>query len=183
MVTSHQYVWMWWQDGGLGWKGCSDHGCVENHPWCEAIIASSLSSCPLHYLNPTSQPITPQSCLSPHFHYSHLTSQKIRVTLGSLPSLPFFFSPPPPLPSFNFSPITPSSLVGIWRVTLGQFNLSSPSATQPAAVPQPLVCGHTSPAGHHSVFYTSHLPCPLLLHRTFHFLICHSCFPFTCLFF
>lgn len=76
-----------------------------------------------------SQPITPQRCLSPPFHYSHLTSQKIRVTLGGPPSsaYPLSFH----LPTFYFSPITPSSLVGIWRVTLGQFNLSSPSGTQP----------------------------------------------------
>lgn len=94
--SPHISVWMWWQDGGLGWKGCSDHGSVESHPWCEAIIASSLSSCPLHYLNPTSQPITPPSCLSPPFHYSHLTSHKIRVTLGSPPSPTFSFSPSPP---------------------------------------------------------------------------------------
>lgn len=166
-------------------KGCGDHESVENHPWCEAIIAGSLSSCPLHYLHPTSlNPSTPQSCLSPPFHYSHLTSQKIRVTLGGPPSsLYLSFSLSFHLPSFHFSPITPSSLVGISRVTLGQFNLLSPSATQPSGVSQPPIYGHTLPAGCHSVFYTSHLPCPPLLHTTFYFLICHSCFPFTCLFF
>lgn len=126
-----------------------------------------------------SQPITPQSCLSPPFHYSHLTGQKIRVLLGgplSSPYLSFSFH----IPSFYFSPITPSSLVGIWRVTLGQFNLTSPSATQTSRVLQPPIYGYTPPAGCHSlVFYTSHLPWPPLRHRTFYFLICHSCFPFT----
>lgn len=35
-------------------KASNDHGCVANHPWCEAITASPLSSCHLHYLRPTS---------------------------------------------------------------------------------------------------------------------------------
>ena len=111
-------------------------GVWKSHPWCEAIIAGSLSSCPP---SATSfQPITPQRCLSSPFHYSHLSGQKIRVTLGGPLSSPRPFSrSPSTFPSFYFSPITPSSLVGIWRVTLGQFNLSSPSATQPSWVPQP----------------------------------------------
>lgn len=133
---------------------------------------------PLIPLSNLSQPITSQSCLSPLFHYSQLTSQKIRVTLGSPPTSPYcYFSLH--LPSFYFSPITPSSLVGIWRVTLGQFNLSSSSGTKPAGVLQPLTSIYTRPAGCHPVFCISHLRCPPVLHRTFYFLICHSCFPFT----
>lgn len=47
-------------------KASNDHGCVANHPWCEAITASSLSSCHLRYLCPTSpnpQPLTVTSLL------------------------------------------------------------------------------------------------------------------------
>lgn len=156
---------------GLRWsRECGKPPLVRsNHSRLSIILPPSLPP------SDPSQPITPQSCLSPPFHYSHLTGQKIRVTLGGPLSSPTSLSLH--LPSFSFSPITPSSLVGIWRVTLGQFNLSSPSASQPP------VYGHTPPAGCHSVFYTSHLLCPPLLHRTFYFLIRHSCFPFTCLFF
>ena len=67
-------------------------------------------------------------CLSPPLHYSQLTSQKIRVTLGRSPSSPELSLSVSLHLSSYFSPITPSSLVGIWRVTLGQFNLSFPSS-------------------------------------------------------
>lgn len=118
----------------------------SNHSRLSIILPPSLPP-----PNP-SQPITPQSCLSPPFHYSHLTGQKIRVTLGGPLSSPTSLSLH--LPSFSFSPITPSSLVGIWRVTLGQFNLSSPSASQPP------VYGHTPPAG--CLFSTLHTSPALL---------------------
>ena len=82
-----------------------------------------------------SLPIMPQSCFSPPFHYSHLTGQKIRVTFGGPLASSTFHSLH--ILSFYFSPITPSSLVGIWRVTLGQFNLLSPSAFQGVAASCP----------------------------------------------
>lgn len=111
-------------------------------------------------------PIIPQRCLSPPSHYSQLTSQEIRVTLGSPHSSLH-------LPSFYISPITPSSLVSIWGVTQGQFNLRSPLSHS--------TCRLLS-MGSHCVFCTLHLPSPPSLHRTSHFLICHHCFPFCCLF-
>lgn len=121
-------VWTRWQGGGFGVKGlqwsweCGKPPLVwSNHSSLSIILPPSLPPSDL------SQPITPQSCLSPPFHYSHLTGQKIRVTLGGFLSSPTSLSLH--LPSFYFSPITPSSLVGIWRVTLGQFNLSSKSVT------------------------------------------------------
>lgn len=40
-------------------KASNDHGCVANHPCCEAITSASLSSCHLHYLCPTSPNPTP----------------------------------------------------------------------------------------------------------------------------
>lgn len=125
----HLCVWTWWPGGGFGVKGlqwsweCGKPPLVwSNHSSLSIILPPSLPPSDL------SQPITSQSCLSPPFYYSHLTGQKIRVTLGGLLSSPT--SPSLHRPSFYFSPITPSSLVGIWRVTLGQFNLSSPSADQ-----------------------------------------------------
>lgn len=125
----HLCVWTWWPGGGFGVKGlqwsweCGKPPLVwSNHSSLSIILPPSLPPSDL------SQPITPQSCLSPPFHYSHLTGQKIRVTLGGLLSSPTSLSLH--RPSFYFSPITPSSLVGIWRVTLGQFNLSSLSADQ-----------------------------------------------------
>lgn len=46
IATSHQCLGMWWQGGDLRWKSCGDHGSVENHPRCKAIIAGPRSSCP-----------------------------------------------------------------------------------------------------------------------------------------
>lgn len=114
---------------GLRWsQECGKPPLVwSNHSHLSIILPPSLPPSDL------SQPIAPQSCLSPPFHYSYLTGQKIRVTLGGPLSSPTCLSLH--LPSFSLSPITPSSLVGIWRVTLGQFNLSSPSASQPLSLP------------------------------------------------
>lgn len=90
MATSVR-AWTWWQGGGLGWKGRGDHGSVEKPP----VVRSNHSR--LSIILPPSatsiQPITPQRCLSSPFHYSHLTGQKIRVTLGGPLSSPRpFFS-------------------------------------------------------------------------------------------
>lgn len=110
--------------GGGGWKGlqwsweCGKPSLVWSNHSCVSIILP-----PLLPPSDLSQTITHHTCLSPPFHYSHLTGQRIRVTLGG----PLSFSAH--IPSFYRSPITPSSLAGIWRVTLGQFNLLSPPAT------------------------------------------------------
>lgn len=161
---------LWWS-----WE-CGKPSSVQSNHSRPSIIL------PLWYLHPTFLNPSPHRVASLLFHYSQLTSQKIRVTLGSPPTSPYcYFSLH--LPSFYFSPITPSSLVGIWRVTLGQFNLSSSSGTKPAGVLQPLTSIYTRPAGCHPVFCISHFRCPPVLHRTFYFLICHSCFPFTHFFF
>lgn len=145
----------WWGGEGGGWcvKGLwwsweygKPHLVWSNHSRLSIILPPLLPPSDL------SQPITPQSCLSPPFHYSHLAGQKIRVTLGgplSSPTSHFVH-----LRSVSFSPITPSSLVGIWRVTLGQFNLSSPSGSRP----QVRLWAYPPPAGCQSVFSTSHLP-------------------------
>lgn len=77
---------------GLRWSWeCGKPPPVRsNHSWLSIIQPPPLPPSNL------SQPITPQSCLSPPFHYSHLTGQKIRVTLGGPPllSLPLFLLPP-----------------------------------------------------------------------------------------
>lgn len=175
------WMWMWWRWGfrvkGLQWSWeCGKPPLVwSNHSQLSIILPPSLPQSNLSTHHSSKLPLPPPSII-PTSLVRKLGWHSVALPLHHFPLLLH-------LPPFYFSPITPSSLVGIWRVTLGQFNLSSPSATQPASVPQPFVCGHTSPAGHHSVFYTSHLPCSPLLHRTFHFLICHSCFPFTCPFF
>lgn len=73
---------------------------------------------------------------------------------------PHIHSPPPPV-----SPITPSSLAGIWRVTLGQFNLTSLSTSQSlrsVVLPLQQVLFSTPPYS---------ISC---------FLTHHSCFQFTC---
>lgn len=103
---------------GGGWKGlqwsweCGKPSLVWSNHSCLSIILP-----PLLPPSDLSQTVTPHTCLSPPFHYSHLTGQRIRVT----PWWTSFLSEY--IPSFYLSPITPSSLAGIWRVTLGQFNL------------------------------------------------------------
>lgn len=129
----------------------------SNHSRLSIILPPSL---PPSSLSP---PAALQRCLQCPLHYSQLTSQKIRVKLGRPSSFGSLFSSLfSHHPSFYFSPITPSSLVGIWRVTLGQFNLFSLSnhsvcwsATAPCLyLPiQPVV----------TLFCASHTP-PALLH-------------------
>lgn len=71
---------LWWS-----WE-CGKPSSVQSNHSRPSIIL------PLWYLHSNlSQPITSQSCLSPLFHYSQLTSQKIRVTLGSPPTSPSTF--------------------------------------------------------------------------------------------
>lgn len=97
--------------------------------WSEAIAVGSPSSCPLLYLNATSQPITHQTCLL--FHFSNLSSQEMRVTLGSSPSPPFLFLPP------RISPLSISHpLLPVQRLVYGgrhwANSISSPSACRSA---------------------------------------------------
>lgn len=157
-------------------------GVWKSHPWCEAIIAGSLSSRP---------PPLPPSNPSPLNVASPLPSiiptslvRKLGWHLAALSPLPaLFLAFLPPSPRSISHPLLPVH----WLVYGGWHWANSISRPrQPLSLPEwrsPPIYGHTPPAGCHSVFYTSHLPCPPVLHRTFYFLICHSCFPFTCLFF
>lgn len=135
MATSVR-AWTWWQGGGLGWKGRGDHGSVEKPP----VVRSNHSR--LSIILPPSatsiQPITPQRCLSSPFHYSHLTGQKIRVTLGGPLSSPRpFFSLSLHLPLVLF--LTHYSQFTGWYMEgdTGPIQSLVPSATQPSWVPQP----------------------------------------------
>lgn len=164
--------------GWGAWKACDDHGSVENQPWWEAIITVSLSSFHLHPLHPTS-PI-PSSLRVASRLLSIIPTSLVRKLGWHLEAL----SPLLPFTPYT-SPLSISHplLPVHWLVYGGWHWANSISCPhQPSRVLQPPVHRHTPPVGCQPVFYTSHLPRPPSLHRTFYFLICHSCFPFTCFF-
>lgn len=72
---------LWWS-----WE-CGKPSSVQSNHSRPSIIL------PLWYLHPTFLNPSPHRVASLLFHYSQLTSQKIRVTLGSPPPLPTAISP------------------------------------------------------------------------------------------
>lgn len=157
----------WHQDGGfkvkvLQWsQECGKPPPMWSNHSCLSIILA---------------PPPPPSNLSPPchpFHYSHLTSQRIRVTLhGTPPPLLTSLS----LPASTSSPSISHPLLPVHCSVYGGWHRAN-SISRPRQPPQPpLQRGVT-------LFSTLHTSSSLLLlHTTFYFLICHSCFPFTRLF-
>ncbi len=176
-------VCKWWQGGGLGVKGlqwsweCGKPPLVQsNHSRLSIILPPPL---------PPSEPITPLSRLPPPSIIPtslirklgwHSTALSPLTTSRSLPLLP-----PSSFPFLtHYSQFTGCYMEGDTGPIQSLVPVSHSAFWSAAAS---WLWASPPPAGCHSVFHTSHHLCPPLLHRTFYFLICHSCFPFTCLFF
>lgn len=155
-------------------------GMWRSHPWCEAIIAGSLSSCPpFHYLHPTSlNPSTPRvASRLPSIIPSSLVRKLGRHSAALPPSLY-------PSPSFLF--LTHYSQFTGWYMKGDTGPIQShipinhsacwsgrrlPSAGKPPSSGSPLCSLHFTP------------PLPLAATQNFPFPLLSFLFPFTCLFF